>query len=649
MIQLTGAAKRFGPKILFEQLDWLVTPNERTGIVGANGTGKSTLLKILAGMDSLEGGTKTVMNGVTLGYLPQDGLSLSGRTVFAECMTVFSGLRALEEEQQVLTGRMAELDPAGPEYAQVSERFQRVESEFRARDGYAIEAQVGTVLSGLGFGRDEWKRRTEEFSGGWQMRIALAKLLLEKPNLLLLDEPTNHLDLEARNWLEGYLGDYPHAVVLVSHDRYFLDVTVKRIAELWNKRVHFYSGNFSRYEQQKTERRAQLEAAYKNQQEKIHQLEAFINRFRYQATKAKQVQSRIKELEKIERIELPPEEKAIHFHFPQPKASGRVVAECKGVAKSYGEKRVFSDVNFTVERGDRVSLVGVNGAGKSTLIRILAGLESLTAGEYTLGYNATPDYFAQDQYKELDPAARMIADLSAVAPRASNTELRSILGCFLFSEDDVFKQIGVLSGGERNRYALARMLMMPGNFLLLDEPTNHLDMRAKDVLLEALQEFSGTVVFVSHDRYFIDKLATRVFEVGEGAVHVFPGDYEDYLWRKEGGSGATAAPPEPEPEMRPVVHPGAAAPSKPGAQPKRDGTGRLNPIKLRQMKERRRAIEDEVTRLEVEIADFEQALANFRSAEQTRDLAELLAARRKDLEGLLAEWEDVAQTIEANR
>ena len=642
MIQLTGASKRFGPKVLFEELDWLVTPAERTGIVGANGSGKSTLLKILAGIDSLEGGTKTVMKGTTIGYLPQDGLSLSGRTVFAECMTVFAALRALEEEQQALAARLAELDHTSAEYAQVSERFHQAESQFRARDGYAVEAQVGTVLSGLGFSREDWKRRTEEFSGGWQMRIALAKLLLEKPNLLLLDEPTNHLDLEARNWLEGYLGQYPHAFVLVSHDRYFLDVTVRRIAELWNKRVHFYAGNFAKYEQQKTERRAQLEAAYKNQQDKIRQLEAFISRFRYQATKAKQVQSRIKELERIERIEIPPEEKTIHFQLPQPKPSGRVAAEFHNVAKSYGEKPVFSEADFVIERGDRVALVGVNGAGKSTLIKILAGIEPVTAGEYTLGHNAAPDYFAQDQYKELDPAVRIIDDLSNVAPRATNTELRSILGCFLFSEDDVFKTIGVLSGGERNRYALARMLMMPGNFLLLDEPTNHLDMRAKDVLLEALQEFSGTIVFVSHDRYFIDKLATRVFEIGEGAVHVFPGNYEDYLWRKEGGGSAPA--PE-EPDAPPEAAPRPASPP----QPKSDGARRLNPIKLRQMKQRRRAIEDEVTRLEVEIADYERALANFRSAEETVRLTELLNARRADLDNLMSEWEEVAQAIEANR
>jgi ATP-binding cassette subfamily F protein 3 len=651
MIQLTGASKRFGPKILFDELDWLVTPAERTGLVGANGTGKTTLLKILAGLDGLDGGTTTVMKGVTVGYLPQDGLSLSGRSVFAECMTVFAGLRALEEEQEALAARMAELDPAGPEYAQVAERFHQAESEFRARDGYAVEAQVGAVLSGLGFGREDWKRRTEEFSGGWQMRIALAKLLLEKPNLLLLDEPTNHLDLEARNWLESYLSEYPHAFVLVSHDRFFLDVTVKRIAELWNKRVHFYSGNFSKYEQQKNERRAQLEAAYKNQQDKVKQLEAFISRFRYQATKAKQVQSRIKELERIERIELPPEEKAIHFKFPQPKPSGRVVAEFRDVAKSYGEKRVFSGVNFLIERGDRVSLVGVNGAGKSTLIKILAGAEPVTAGEYILGHNAAPDYFAQDQYKELDPTVRMLDDLSAVAPRATHTELRGILGCFLFSEDDVFKNIGVLSGGERNRYALARMLMMPGNFMLLDEPTNHLDMRAKDVLLEALQEFSGTIVFVSHDRYFIDKLATRVFEVGEGAVNVFPGNYEDYVWRKEGRTSTAnglAIPANPSAGTTAPAE-GKATPAARPAQPKPAADKRLNPIKLRQMKQRRHAIEDEVTRLEVEIADYERALANYQSGEETLRVTDLLNARRADLEGLLAEWEQVAHMIEANR
>ncbi len=481
MIQLTGAGKRFGPKILFEDLHWLITPRERVGIVGANGTGKSTLLKVLAGIEGLDYGSANVMKGIRAGYLPQDGITLTGRTVFDECLTVFAEIHALEAEQQDLAHRMSELDHATPEYQQIADRYHHVQSEFSARDGYNIESRVGAVLSGLGFQREDWHRRVEEFSGGWQMRIALSKLLLEEPNLLLLDEPTNHLDLEARNWLETYLENYPNAFVLISHDRFFLDVTVSRIAEIWNKRVHFYSGGYSRYEEQKNERRAQLEAAYANQRERIEQLEAFINRFRAQATKAKQVQSRIKELEKIERIEVPPDEKTIHFRFPQPKPSGRIVAEFRNVAKSYGEKHVFSGASFTIERGDRVSLVGINGAGKSTLIKLLSGEEPVTAGEYVLGHNVIPDYFAQDQYKALDPDTTILNDLGQVAPRASNTELRSILGCFLFSEDDVFKRIGVLSGGERNRYALARMLMMPGNFLLLDEPTNHLDMRAKDV------------------------------------------------------------------------------------------------------------------------------------------------------------------------
>ena len=637
MIQLSGAGKRYGPKILFEDAGWLVTPKERTGIVGANGTGKSSLLKVLAGIEGLDSGSISVQRGVTIGYLPQEGLSLSGRSVFAECMTVFHELRALEEEQEQLAAMMGELDPAGAEYAAVADRFHHAEGEFRARDGYAIEAQVGTVLGGLGFRERDWKRRTEEFSGGWQMRIALAKLLLEKPNLLLLDEPTNHLDLEARNWLEQYLANYPYAIVLVSHDRYFLDVTVRRILELWNKGLYFYSGGYSRYEEQKTERRAQLAAAFENQQDRIRQLEAFITRFRYTATKAKQVQSRIKEIERMEKIEIPPEEKSVHFRFPQPKASGRVVAQFQKVAKSYGDLNVFADVDFYIERGDRVALVGVNGAGKSTLIKILAGVEPVTAGEYTLGHNAEPDYFAQDQYKELDPSARLIDDLSTVAPRATNTELRGILGCFLFSEDDVFKTIGVLSGGERNRYALARMLMVPSNFLLLDEPTNHLDMRAKDVLLTALQEFSGTLVFVSHDRYFIDKLATRIFEVEDGRVTVFPGNYEDYLWRKSGGADAIGAADSQAVAGAPGTMTTAAKPAQ-----------RLNPIKLRQMKDRRSEIEVDVARLEAEIAEAEAALGNFVSVEETARLTELVAGRQAGLAALLKEWEQVAQIIEVN-
>src|SRR5579862_2331204 len=403
MIQLSSAGKRYGHKLLFEDADWLITPESRVGLVGANGTGKSTVMKILAGIESLDYGSISRAKGISTGYLPQDGLTMTGRTVFAECLSVFDDLHAMEKEMEALTRSMSELDHAGVEYSNVADRYQKLEHEFVARDGYTLEAQVGQVLTGLGFRPDDWGRLTDEFSGGWQMRIALGKLLLQKPNLLLLDEPTNHLDLEARNWLEEYLTTYPNAFVLISHDRYFLDITVQRIVEIWNKQMHFYSGNYDQYLAAKTARKEQLEAAYKTQSERIEQLEVFINRFRYTATKAKQVQSRIKELEKIERIQIPEEEKAVHFSFPQPNPSGRIVAEFANVAKSYGDHAVFAGVNFMIERGERIALVGVNGAGKSTLIKLLASAETLSAGEYKLGHEVQPDYFAQDQYKELDP------------------------------------------------------------------------------------------------------------------------------------------------------------------------------------------------------------------------------------------------------
>ena len=636
MIQLVAAGKRYGERLLFEGADWQINPGDRVGLVGANGSGKTTLLKILAGQESLDYGSVSAMKNIRAGFLPQYGLSLSGRTVFAECLSVFEDLRDMEAEMESLTRSMSRLDPDGREYADVADRFHRIEHEFRTRDGYALEAQVGTILSGLEFPKDDWHRRTEEFSGGWQMRIALAKLLLDKPNLLLLDEPTNHLDLEARNWLEQYLLSYPYAFLLVSHDRYFLDVAVTKVIEVWNKKLQIYAGNYSRYLELKAERRAQLEAAYKNQQDRVRQLEAFINRFRYQATKAKQAQSRIKELERMEKIEMPPEdEKSIHFSFPQPKASGRVVAEFRNAAKSYGAKEVFNGVSFIIERGDRIALVGVNGAGKSTLIRILTGSEPLTAGEMTLGHNVEADYFAQDQYKELDADARLIDDLTELAPRMSQTEVRSLLGCFLFSENDVFKPIGVLSGGERNRYALARLLLRPGNFLLLDEPTNHLDMRAKDVLLASLQEYSGTLVFVSHDRYFIDRLATRVFEVGERQVQVYPGNYEDYLWRKSaqaaGVTEASAAAPEEAQDATPA----------PDGKPKR-----LNPIRLRKLQDQCSEIEREVARLEAEIAHMERELSIFRNADEARRVTDTLGEARKSLESLVAQWEEISRAIE---
>ena len=640
MIQLSSAGKHFGSKTLFEELNWVVGPRERVGLVGGNGTGKSTLLKILAGMETLDEGSLSAAKDTTTGYLPQDGLSLSGRTVTEECLSVFGHLLDIEKEMEALTHKMAELDPKSNEYDKVADRYHRLETEFQRRDGYSLEAQVGAVLNGLGFSREDAARPVEEFSGGWQMRVGLAKLLLTKPNLLLLDEPTNHLDLEARNWLEQYLNDYPFAFVLVSHDRYFLDVTVNKILEIWNRRAYFYTGNYDRYLEQKAERRAQLEASLRNQQERIHHLETFINRFRYQATKARQVQSRVKELEKIDRIELPDEEKKIHFSFPQPKPSGRLVAEFRSVAKSYGGKKVFEGVSFVLNRGDRVALIGVNGAGKSTLIKLLSGVEPVTAGECRLGHNVELDYFAQDQYKALDPDARLLDDLTSFAPTAmsNQTQLRSLLGSFLFSSDDVFKRIGVLSGGERNRYALARMLLRPANFLLLDEPTNHLDLQAKDVLLEALRKFAGTIVFVSHDRYFIDKLATRVFHIENGHFQDYPGNYEDYLWQKEHGAAAIAD-----------------SSAKPGSL-ESDGSGRReeqekrakkrNPMSIRNMEKQRDDLEEQISRCEAEISGLQLELGQFKSAEESIRVAARIEEQRTRLKELTERWEQLVVILE---
>jgi ATP-binding cassette subfamily F protein 3 len=662
MLQLSGAGKRYGHKLLFDEVNWLVTPNERTGLVGGNGTGKSTLLKILAGIEGLDYGTRTHIKGMTLGYLPQDGLALSGRSVFDECLSVFDELRDMEHEQEKLTHVLSDADPKSREYGAAADRYSEIAELLVHHDIYTLDSQVGAVLGGLGFSKEDWARRTEEFSGGWQMRIALAKLLLQKPSLLLLDEPTNHLDLESRNWLENYLQTYENAFILISHDRFFLDMTVTKTVEVWNKRMHVYHGNYSKFLTLKDERRTQLMSAYKNQRDRIEALEAFINRFRAQATKAKQVQSRIKELEKIERIEVPEEEATIHFSFPQPPASGRTVIEVSHLSKSYGEKRVLDDVSFTIERGDRIALVGANGAGKSTMIRMLSGLEDPTSGTIRLGHNVLADYFAQDQYKVLDGSAQMLDDITGSNPRVDVVTLRSLLGCFMFTGDDVFKTLGVLSGGERNRYAMAKMLVSPANFLLLDEPTNHLDMRAKDVLLDAIRNFSGTVLFVSHDRYFIDGLATRVFEVEDRRVHIYPGNYEDYLFRKSGGVAKIVESASANPHIDTATgmfkaskqvgttngsrHEVAGSLTAVMPEPAKSSVKRLNPIKLKHLETRVAELEAELPDLEARILAAEQQQAFFTTAEAAQAVAAELEMLREQHETRTAEWEELAMQLE---
>ncbi len=631
---------RYGERVLFDRLDWLVTPGDRIGIVGGNGTGKSTLLKILHGSEHLDKGMIERQKNMRVGYLPQEGLTFSGRSVFEECLSVFDEALALEREIDDLSHRMAEVDPASLEFQAVLDRYEWCSTRYQALDGYTKEAQAGTVLGGLAFPRKDWDRPCEEFSGGWQMRIALAKLLLAKPNVLLLDEPTNHLDLEARNWLEDYLGNYPHAFILISHDRFFLDATVRKLVHLWNNRAHFYTGNYTKFEKLRDERLAQVRAAYRNQKERVEQLEAFINRFRYQATKAKQVQSRIKELEKMDRIEIPPEEKTIHFRFPQPVPSGRVVVELENVAKSYGDTPVFENISVRIERGDRIALVGANGAGKSTLIRMLAGQEPLTAGTRKEGYRVGIDHFAQDQYKELNPDAVLFEDLLGHAPLMGESELRGLLGCFLFSGDDAFKRIGILSGGERNRYALARMLLRPSNLLLLDEPTNHLDLRAKDVLLPAMLEFDGTMVFVSHDRYFIDRLANKVIHVGDGDLEVFPGGYEDFLWSRQrrAEDRERAVVPTVSEELGEALRQAAPAPPR-----------RMNPIKAEKIRSRIGSIEQEIESLEesCRVLQLELASPGGGYARRRRVLEDLESSQRR-MQRHEDEWAELSEILAAD-
>ncbi|MGD8896872.1 MAG: ABC-F family ATP-binding cassette domain-containing protein [Acidobacteriota bacterium] len=551
MIHVEGLSKRYGERILLEDLSWHVKKRDRIGLTGPNGAGKTTLLKMLAGLEEPDAGSIRMASGTTIGYLPQDGIVHHGRTVYDEVVLAFEPLLALRDEQHRLEETLAEATEEDGGLDKVLERYAEVTERFKAQGGYEIDARIAAVLRGLGFSLADQARMTEEFSGGWQMRIALAKLLLARPNLLLMDEPTNHLDLPARNWLEEYLGDYPGAVVLVSHDRFFLDATIKRITEVGLKTLTDYHGNYSKYVVEHEGRMERLRSAWRRQTEEIEKAQVFINRFRYTATKAKQVQSRIKMLDKVERIEIPPERKRIRFRFPEAPRPGRVVLEARGVRRAYGDNVVLRHVDLLIERGDRVALVGPNGAGKTTLMRILAGVDRPDEGVRLEGHRVVADYFAQDQATTLNPTRTVYEEMATASPLTMVPMIRTLLGGFLFEGDDVYKKVAVLSGGERNRLALARMLLRPSNVLLLDEPTNHLDLESKGVLLDALAEYAGTLVFVSHDRYFVDRLASKVIEVGGGEAPLYPGGYEDFLyWKKRQEAGEGAALPTARPSRR---------------------------------------------------------------------------------------------------
>jgi ATP-binding cassette subfamily F protein 3 len=533
MIQLQELTKSFGDRVLFDHVTWQITDRERVGLCGPNGAGKTTLLRMMAGLDEPDSGGVLKPALLTVGYLPQDGLNHSGRTLFDEASSAFAELIGIKAEMHALEDRLGDASIPETEHEAMLHRYSDLQDQFRLREGYTIELKTATVLQGLGFRTSDFDRPTETFSGGWQMRIALAKLLLGEPGLLLLDEPTNHLDLDARNWLEAYLNAYPHAVILVSHDRFFLDAVVTRIADLTLRQLTDYHTNYSGYLAEHHERIEALRKAKREQDEEVARVKMFVDRFRYQATKAAQVQSRIKLLEKVVPIEVPPERKKIHFDFPVSAKSGRMVLELKHARKAYGDLVVFKDVSLHIERGDRIALVGPNGVGKSTLMRMLSTEESPDAGERTLGHNVVMQYFAQDEATRMDPQPTVYETLASGSPLHMVPGIRNILGGFLFSGDDVYKHVRVLSGGERTRLAVARMLLRPSNTLLLDEPTNHLDLDSKEVLLDALVDYGGTLIFVSHDRYFVERLATKIIEVGNGTAVIFPGTYTEFLWHKE--------------------------------------------------------------------------------------------------------------------
>ena len=606
MLQLSALHKAFGARVLFDDVTWQVQAGDRVGLCGPNGAGKTTLLRMLAGLDEPDSGVITHPADLTVGYLPQDGLIHAGHTLFAEAKTAFEDLLSLQSEMRQLEAQLGDASVPATMHERMLTRYSEVQDAFRHQGGYDIESRVTAVLWGLGFSGSDFDRPTDTFSGGWQMRIALAKLLLRRPRLLLMDEPTNHLDLEARNWLEEFLVGYPHAVVLVSHDRFFLDRVVTVITEIGLRTLTTIPGSYSEYVVEHDARLEKLREQKRRQDEEVAKIQAFIDRFRYQATKAAQVQSRVKVLAKITPIEVPPERKRVHFTFPSAAKSGRAVLELRDVRKAYGTLTVFDDVSVLIERGDRIALVGPNGAGKSTLMRLLSAVEPPDRGTRIEGLNVVAQYFAQDEAARLDGALTVHETLASGSPIHMVPSIRNILGGFLFEGDDIYKRVGVLSGGERTRLAVARMLLRPSNALLLDEPTNHLDIDSTNVLLDALVDYGGTLVFVSHDRYFVDRLATKVLEIGHGSAVMYPGSYEEFRWsveqRARHVAGSAASPPRPQKKQ--PLPPGRAAQHR-----RTQGNVRRRERRLRTLHARIADLEQRISGREAEVQDLETTIA----------------------------------------
>ncbi len=540
MIQLRNLKLQYGERFIFRDASASIGNKDRIGLVGSNGAGKTTLLRALAEQEDLDSGLIDKAKYVTVGYLPQDGIVAAGKTLFEEAESAFEDILSLTAKIDEASEQLHSLDTNSEEYHETLELIGTWERELENHDIEKLPSRIEAVLHGLGFEQADMKRQTSEFSGGWQMRIALAKLLLASPSLLLLDEPTNHLDIVSQRWLENYLKRYDGAILMVSHDRAFLDELCQQTFELTQGYLNVYQGGYSYFEEQSRLRKEQLVRSYKNQQKEIERTEKFIERFRYKASKASQVQSRIKALDKVERIEIESEESSIAFTFPPAPRSGQTILELENLSKSYGDLKVIENANLRIERGDRIAVVGVNGAGKSTLAKVIAEVEPFQSGVRKPGHNTVISYFAQHQAEELDPSHTVLETLERANSGQNTTQLRSALGAFLFHGDDVFKKTSVLSGGERNRLALAKILTQQANFLILDEPTNHLDMRSQDALQRALEKYEGAFVIVSHNRAFVDRIVNKTLEVRKDGLSLFPGNVSDYIRhieRQEAGVG----------------------------------------------------------------------------------------------------------------
>jgi len=676
MIALDGVSKGYGGQQLLQDCTWRIGRGERIGLVGPNGAGKTTLCRILALVEETDAGRVHRDTGVTVGYLPQEVTTGEDRTVLAEALAGFDEVWRLESELEALAARMAGpgADPG------LTDTYGEVQHRFEALGGYRLEAEAKIILGGLGFSPEEVHRPLAEFSGGWRMRAALARLLLLRPDLLLLDEPTNHLDLESLGWLENFLAAYEGSVVIVSHDRYFLNRMVTAIAELAGGSVTLYHGDYDHFLVEREARQALREAQARNQAKRVAEIERFIDRFRYKASKARQVQSRVKMLDRMERIETEAGARRIHFSFPQPPRTGRLVARLAGVRKAYGDNVVYSGVDFLVERGDRVALVGVNGAGKSTLLKVLAGALPFDAGERALGSHVEVQYYAQHQLDLLDPTRTVLEEIELAAPEAQISRLRTILGSFLFSGDTVEKKVAVLSGGEKARLALAKMLARPAALLCMDEPTNHLDLASKEVLEEALSGFNGTIVFISHDRYFINRIATQVVEVDRGHLTTHLGTYDDYLDHKAAAT-ANATPAEPTRSPAPKAAPKAQTPTRsqsrvsaaggsagaisgppqmkglkketedstPGKATDRKSHKNLD-REIKAIKARLGTVEAQIHEMEARLQEIGLALADpdlYRDGDRARDIAQARRDTEERVAWLMKEWEDLSVRLSA--